>query len=322
MNKPIMHHSSRYSRRQILTIGAALAGAATVPSALAQSGTKPLLTRTIPKTGERLGVVGLGTQFVLDIGNDADKRASRIAVIRALLDNGGSVIDTAPSYGPAETTLGDLLAEMKARDRAFISTKFRVGGRDGAIAETKESLRKLRTDKLELLLRHNIGFVPRAEADTHLAVAREWKAQGMCKYIGVTHSQDQPKANERLIEMLQKEKLDFIQVNYSMAERSVEDRLLAVAADTGTAVMCNLPYARGALFRAVQGKAVPEWAKEFDAPTWGQFFLKYLIAHPAVNVVIPGTDRVEHMLDNLAAGRTRLPDAAQRKRMVEFIGAV
>ena len=173
-----------------------------------------------------------------------------------------------------------------------------------------------------MLLRHNIGFVPKAEADTHLAVAREWKAQGLCRYIGVTHSQDQAKANERLIDMLRTEKLDFIQVNYSMAERSVEDRLLAVAADSGTAVMCNLPYARGALFRAVQGKPLPEWAKEFDAPTWGQFFLKYLIAHPSVNVVIPGTDRVEHMQDNIEAGRTRLPNAAQRKRMVEFIGAV
>lgn len=315
------------TRRQILALGATLAGATVMPGALAQGGASAqksaLLTRAIPKTGERLGVVGLGTQFVLDIGNDADKRASRISVIRALFDAGGSVIDTAPSYGPAEATLGDLLAEMKARDRAFISTKFRASGRDGAISETRESLRRLRTDKLELLLRHNIGFVPRAEADTHLAVAREWKARGMCRYIGVTHSQDQAKANARLIEMLQTEKLDFIQVNYSMAERSVEEKLLAVAADTGTAVMCNLPYARGALFRAVQGKAaVPDWAKEFDAPTWGQFFLKYLIAQPAVNVVIPGTDRVEHMIDNLDAGRTRLPDAAQRKRMIEFIGAV
>ena len=202
------------------------------------------------------------------------------------------------------------------------ATKYRAPGRDGAIGETKESLRKLRTQKLDVLLRHNIGFVPKAEADTHLAVAREWKAQGLCRYIGVTHSQDQAKANERLIDMLRTEKLDFIQVNYSMAERSVEDRLLAVAADSGTAVMCNLPYARGALFRAVQGKPLPEWAKEFDAPTWRQFFLKYLIAHPSVNVVIPGTDRVEHMQDNIEAGRTRLPNAAQRKRMVEFIGAV
>ena len=275
-----------------------------------------------PAHQQKVAVVGLGTQFVLDVGDDLDKRKVRIAMIRTLLDSGGSVIDTAPSYGPAEAQLGSMLEEMKARDRVFLSTKYRAPGRDGAIGETKESLRKLRTQKLDVLLRHNIGFVPKAEADTHLAVAREWKAQGLCRYIGVTHSQDQAKANERLIDMLRTEKLDFIQVNYSMAERSVEDRLLAVAADSGTAVMCNLPYARGALFRAVQGKPLPEWAKEFDAPTWGQFFLKYLIAHPSVNVVIPGTDRVEHMQDNIEAGRTRLPNAAQRKRMVEFIGAV
>jgi aryl-alcohol dehydrogenase-like predicted oxidoreductase len=281
-----------------------------------------LLTRAIPRTGEKLAVVGLGTQFVLDVGDDLDKRKVRIAMIRTLLDNGGSVIDTAPSYGPAETQLGSMLDEMKARERVFLSTKFRAPGRDGALGETRESLKKLRTQKLDLLLRHNIGFVSKSEADTHLAVAREWKSQGVCRYIGVTHSQDQARANDRLIEMLRTEKLDFIQVSYSMAERSVEDKLLAVAADTGTAVMCNLPFARAALFKAVAGKPVPEWAKEFDATTWGQFFLKYLIAHPSVNVVIPGTDRVEHMLDNIEAGRTRLPNAAQRKRMVEFIGAV
>ncbi|MBM3342974.1 MAG: aldo/keto reductase [Betaproteobacteria bacterium] len=323
MNPINVKYPHNRARRQLLALGAGLAGAALLPAAYAQSGAKPaLLTRAVPKTGEKLGVVGLGTQFVLDIGADTEKRAGRIGVIRTLLDAGGSVIDAAPSYGPAEATLGDLLTEMKARERAFIATKFRAAGREGAIAEMKESQRRLRSEKIELMLRHNIGFVPRAEADTHLALAREWKAQGLCKYIGVTHSQNQAKANARLIEMLQTEKLDFIQVNYSMAERSVEDKLLAVAADTGTAVMCNLPYARGALFRAVQGKAVPEWAQEFDAPTWGQFFLKYLIAHPSVNVVIPGTDRVEHMVDNLDAGRTRLPNAAQRKRMVEFIGAV
>jgi aryl-alcohol dehydrogenase-like predicted oxidoreductase len=311
-----------YTRRDILTLGAAF-GAATVLPAYAQTTTaKPLLTRKIPRTGELMPVVGLGTQFVLDIGNDAEKRASRIAVIRTLLDAGGRSIDTAPSYGPAEATLGDLLAEMKSRDRVFISTKFRATGRDGATAEMKESLRLLRTDKIELMLRHNIGFVPREEAAEHFAVLREWKAQGICRYIGVTHSQDQSKANPRLIEILEKEKLDFIQINFSLAERSVEDKLLAVAADTGTAVMCNLPFARAALFNAVKGKQVPDWAMEFDAPTWGQFFLKYMLARPEVNLVIPGTDRVEHMLDNLAAARTRLPTAAQRKRMVEFIGSV
>jgi len=303
-------------------MGAGLAAATAMPLYAQTTAAKPLLTRKIPRTGEAMPVIGMGTQFVLDIGNDQVKRASRIDVIRTLLDAGARCIDTAPSYGPAEATLGDLLAEMKARDRAFISTKFRAPGREGGNTEMKESLRRLRTDKVELMLRHNIGFVPQAEVTEHLAVMREWKAQGICRYIGVTHSQDQDKANPRLIELLQKEKLDFIQVNYSMAERSVEDRLLAVAADTGTALMCNLPFARAALFKAVAGKQVPEWAKEFDAPTWGQFFLKYLIARDEVNLVIPGTDRVEHMRDNLEAARTRLPNAAQRKRMVEFIGNV
>lgn len=317
-----MNPTRHITRRDILTLGAALSAATVLPAYAQTTTAKPLLTRKIPRTGEIMPVVGLGTQFVLDIGNDAEKRASRLAVIRTLLDAGGRAIDTAPSYGPAESTLGDLLAEMKSRDRAFISTKFRAPGRDDASAEMKESLRRLRTDKIELMLRHNIGFVPREEAAEHFAVLREWKAQGICRYIGVTHSQDQSKANPRLIEILEKEKLDFIQVNYSLAERSVEDKLLAVAADTGTAVMCNLPFARAALFQAVKGRQVPDWAMEFDAPTWGQFFLKYMLARPEVNLVIPGTDRVEHMQDNLNAARTRMPNESQRKRMVEFIGTI
>lgn len=308
-----------YSRRDVLAMGAALAAAGALPAWAQAPAAKPVLARKIPRTGEALGVIGMGTQFVLDIGDDAAKRAERIGVIRALLEGGGRLIDTAPSYVNAESTLGALLAEMKARDQAFISTKFSGSGRDGATAEIKESLRLLRTGKVDLMLRHNIGFVGRDEAADHFAVMREWKQAGVCRYIGVTHSARQAQANPRLIEILQQEKLDFIQVNYSLAERSVEDRLLSVARDTSTAVMCNLPFARNRLFRAVKGRTVPEWAKDFDAASWGQFFLKYMLAREEVNVVIPGTDRVEYMVDNLGAGRGRLPNAAQRKRMVEFI---
>ena len=308
-----------YSRRDVLGIGAALAAAAVLPVHAQAPAAKPILARKIPRTGEMLPVVGLGTQFVLDIGGDQEKRASRIAVIRALLDSGGKVIDTAPSYGPAEATLGDLLHEMRVRDEVFIATKFSNRGRDGANAELQESQRRIRTQNIDLMLRHNIGFVEPGQAADHFAAMRDWKQAGICRYVGVTHSQNQGKANERLIEILQKENLDFIQVNYSLAERSVEDKLLAVARDAGTAVMCNLPYARNRLFVAVKGRPVPEWAKDFDATSWGQFFLKYMLAREEVNVVIPGTDRVEHMLDNIGAGRGRLPDAAQRKRMVELI---
>ena len=311
----------RYSRREVLALGAGMGAAALgiLPARAQAPAAKPVLARKIPRTGEALGVIGMGTQFVLDIGDDTAKRAERIGVIRALLEGGGRLIDTAPSYVNAESTLGALLAEMKARDQAFISTKFSDSGREGATAEMKESLRRLRTGKVDLMLRHNIGFVGRDEAADHFAVMREWKQAGICRYIGVTHSSRQAQANPRLIEIMQQEKIDFIQVNYSLAERSVEDRLLAAARDTGTALMCNLPFARNRLFRAVKGRSVPEWAKDFEAATWGQFFLKYLLAREEVNIVIPGTDLVKYMLDNLDAGRGRLPDAAQRKRMVGFI---
>ncbi len=215
--------------------------------------------------------------------------------------------------------VGDLLTEMTARDRVFLATKVRATSRERAIAEMQQSQRRLRTEKIDLMQIHNVGFVDRSEIAAQLALLREWKERGVFRYIGVTHSQSQERANDRLIEILRTEKLDFIQVNYSMAERSVEQRLLPAAADTGTAVLVNLPFARARLFRAVRGKPVPEWAAEFEATTWGQFFLKYLLASEAVTCVIPGMDKPEYVVDNLNAGRGRLPDAAQRKKMVEFI---
>lgn len=311
-----------FTRREALAMTAGL-GAATalgiVPASAATASAKPLLTRPIPRTGERLAVVGLGTAIVFDIGADAAQRAERRAVIETMLEGGARLIDTAPSYGAAESVVGDLLAEMKARDRVFFATKVRVAGRDRAAAEMQQSQRRLRSEKIDLMQIHNVGFVDRDEVAAQLALLREWKERGVFRYIGVTHSQSQARANARLIEIMRIEKLDFIQVNYSMAERSVEQRLLAAAADTGTAVLVNLPFARGRLFRAVRGRPVPEWAAEFDASTWGQFFLKYVLASEAVNCVIPGTDKPEYMTDNLNAGRGRLPDAAMRRRMVEFL---
>ena len=310
-----------FSRREVLALGAGFgASALGIAPAFAQTAAaRPLLTRKIPRTGEPLAVVGLGTAIVFDIGNDAAQRVERSAVIRTLLDGGARLIDTAPSYGTAEPVVGDLLAEMKVRDKVFVATKVRAASRDRAVAEMQQSQRRLRTEKIDLMQIHNVGFVDRGEVAAQLALLREWKDRGVFRYIGVTHSQNQERANDRLIELMRNEKLDFMQVNYSMAERSVEQKLLAAARDTGTAVMVNLPFARGRLFAAVRGKQVPEWAKEFDAPTWGQFFLKYVLASEAVNCVIPGMDKPEYVVDNLNAGRGRLPDAAQRKQMVEFI---
>ena len=315
-------NSSGYTRREMLAFGAGLA-ATTIVSGVHAQPAAPVLTRAIPRSGEKLPVVGLGTAIIFDIGNDADKRAERSKVIQTLLDGGARMIDTAPSYGTAESVVGDLLAAMKVRDKVFLATKVRADDNDTFIAQMKASQKRLHSEKFDLMQMHNVGFSERKQFASQLAILRDWKAQGVFRYIGVTHSQDQARANERLIEMLRSEKLDFIQVNYSMAERSVEEKLLAVAAETGTAVLCNLPFARGALFRAVKGKEVPDWAKaEFDTPTWGQFFLKYLLANEVINAVLPGTDKPEYMIDNLAAARTRLPNTAQRKRMVEFVGAV
>jgi aryl-alcohol dehydrogenase-like predicted oxidoreductase len=321
MNRDDGRDPRRYTRREVLAIGAGLGAAALgIGPALAQA--TPVLARKIPSTGEPLAVIGLGTAIVFDIGRNSAERAERGRVIATLLAGGGRVIDTAPSYGAAESVLGDLMAELKVRDKAFVATKFRARGRDGATEEMKESLKRLRTGKVDLMQRHNIGFVDRGETADHFALAREWKARGICRYIGATHSQDQERANERLIEIMRQEKLDFMQVNYSMAERSVEERLLPAARDTGTAVLVNLPFARARLFRAVRGKPMPEWAKEFDAATWGQFFLKYILANDAVTCALPGTDKVEYMLDNLNAGRGRLPDAGMRRKMAALIDSL
>ena len=312
-----------YTRREMLTLGVGLA-AGTLPGISAaqistQSTTKPLLARAIPKSKEMLPVIGLGTAIIFDIDSDAEKRAERTKVIHTLLDGGARLIDTAPSYGTAEPVVGDLLAAAKLRDRVFLATKVRSNNNETFVAQMKQSQQHLHSPKIDLMQMHNVGFLDKNMVASQLAIVREWKQQGHFRYIGVTHSQNQERANERLIEIMQQDKLDFIQVNYSMAERSVEARLLAAAADTGTALLCNLPFGRAQLFRAVRGKTVPDWAAEFDATTWGQFFLKYLLANSAVNAVIPGTDKVEYMIDNLNAGRGRLPDVAMRKRMVAFI---
>jgi len=311
-----------FTRREALAMTAGLGAAAALgiaPAGAATASAKPLLTRPIPRTGERLAVIGLGTAIVFDIGEDAAQRAERRSVIQTLLEGGARVIDTAPSYGTAESVVGDLLADLKVRDNVFLATKVRAANRERAVAEMQQSQRRLRTEKIDLMQIHNVGFVDRNETAAQLALLREWKDRGVFRYVGVTHSQSQERANEALIEIMRREKLDFIQVNYSMAERSVEQRLLAVAAETGTAVLVNLPFARARLFRAVRGKPVPAWAAEFDASTWGQFFLKYVLASEPVNCVIPGTDKPEYMLDNLNAGRGRLPSAAMRRKMVEFI---
>jgi aryl-alcohol dehydrogenase-like predicted oxidoreductase len=302
------------SRRKFFALGGGLALAAMLPRAPAY-GAEPLITRPIPRSGERLPAVGLGTAIVFDLGADTARRAERSAVLAALVQGGARVIDTAPSYGTAETVVGELLAGLGVRERVFLATKVRAAPREAAVAEMHASLRRLRTDRIDLMQIHNAVADLGAMAE-QLALLREWKAQGVFRYVGVTHSQES--ANERLIALMEREQLDFVQANYSLAERSVEARLLPAAAASGTAVLVNLPFARGRLFSAVRGRTVPDWAAEFGAASWGQFFLKYLLAETAVTCVIPGMDKPEYVADNLDAARGRLPDAGQRRKMVDY----
>jgi aryl-alcohol dehydrogenase-like predicted oxidoreductase len=304
------------SRRQFLAAAAGLATGTVLYGGDSRAAAGPLMTRPIPRTGERLPAIGLGTAIVFDIGEDAERRAERRQVIAALVEHGARVIDTAPSYGTAEAVVGDLVAALGVRERLFLATKVRAAPREAAAAEMQASLRRLRSERLDLMQIHNPGADLAAAAD-QLALLREWKAKGVFRYVGVTHFQEY--ANERLIALMEREQLDFVQANYSMAERSVEARLLPAAAASGTALLVNLPFARGKLFGAVRGKPLPEWASEFDAASWGQFFLKYVLAHDAVTCVIPGMDKPQYVLDNLEAARGRLPDAAMRRKMTGLL---
>jgi aryl-alcohol dehydrogenase-like predicted oxidoreductase len=299
-----------FSRREALAGGVALAATTALPNVA--SAQQTMRTKPIPHSGEQLPVVGLGTSIVFQIGKDPNDRAERRDVLRALIEGGGTLIDTASTYGSAEGVVGDLVEQEKLRDKVFIATKGEVRSHNAMVAEFQESLRRLKTPKVDLMQLHNVSD-PRQS----LALYREWKQQGLARYVGITTSFNGD--HEAVAACAAREKPDFVQVNYSITDRAAERRVLPAAKDAGAAVLCNLPFGRGGLFRLVRGKPLPEWAAEFDAKSWAQFFLKFMLSHEAVNAVIPGTQDAAHMKDNLGAGQGRLPDAAMRKRMAEFV---
>jgi aryl-alcohol dehydrogenase-like predicted oxidoreductase len=296
------------SRRAVLAAGAA-AALSRLPPAHAEAA---MLRRPIPHSGEMLPAIGVGTSQVFNIGADAGERAERRAVIETLVAGGGSLIDTASTYGRAEGVVGDLVAEAGLRDKVFIATKGEVRSRAAEVAEFQQSLQLLKTPKVDLMQLHNVR-----SPQQDLAIYREWKQGGLARYIGITTSFEGD--HDAIAAVTEREKPDFVQVNYAINDRNAEKRVLPAAKAAGAAVLCNVPFGRGDLFRRVRGRPLPDWAGEFDAASWGQFFLKFLLAHAAVTAVIPGTAKAEHMRDNLAAGRGRLPDAAMRARMVAEI---
>ncbi len=297
---------NRMTRRDFTLLAAS---ALLARPAFAQSNEGPLVTRAIPSTGERLPVVGLGTASVFDSDDERTRRAAA-QVIRVLVDAGGRLIDTASSYGDAETVLGNVIAAAGLRDKIFVATKVE----EPDVAEFKRSLARLKTAKVDLLQLHNVRD-PRQS----LARFRDWKAQGLCRYIGITSTSHRDFA--AIEGVLEHEKPDFVQVDYSLDDRLAEERILALAASVKAGVLTALPFGRGRLFRAVGEKPIPDWARDF-AGTWAQFFLKYLLADERVTAVIPGTSNPVHMADNLGAMRGRLPDPDQRKRMVAFVNTL
>jgi aryl-alcohol dehydrogenase-like predicted oxidoreductase len=286
---------------------AALASATLLaPKALAQTDAAALITRAIPSSGEMLPVVGLGTARVFD-SDDERTRQAAAQVVRTLVEAGGRVVDTASVYGEAETVLGNVVARAGLREKIFIATKLEAPD----AAELKRSLARLETAKVDLLQLHNVR-----DSQQSLASFKAWKAQGLCRYIGVTSTfhGDFPAVEA----VLGRERPDFVQIDYSLEDREAEKRILPLAAEVKAGVLTALPFGRGGLFRAVRGRQMPDWAIGF-AGSWAQFFLKYLIGDGRVTAVIPGTSDPKHMADNLGAMRGALPDQEQRKRMAAFI---
>jgi aryl-alcohol dehydrogenase-like predicted oxidoreductase len=271
-----------------------------------------LLTRPIPSSGEPLPIVGIGTAVIFDFENDPAKYAERRQVLQHLVTGGGKLIDTAHSYGRAEDRLGELVADLGIRDRLFLATKYSYANdRAAATASLKRSLARLKTDRVDLMQAWNVG-----DPGFDFGLLREWKQQGLCRYVGMTTSREGQ--YDAIGKVLAREKPDFFQVDYSLGDRDAENVLLPLARDVGAAVLTALPFGRNSLFRKSTGRELPPFAAEFGARTWAQFFLKFNLSHPAITAVIPGTDKPQYMLDNLQAGRGAMPDAAMRKRMVAF----
>jgi diketogulonate reductase-like aldo/keto reductase len=272
------------------------------------------LARAIPSTGEMLSAIGLGTWRTFDVGSSADERRSLRQVLERFVALGGRVVDSSPMYGAAESVVGDLAADLGLGDRLFVATKVWTSGRDAGVAQMEQSLRRLRVQRLDLMQVHNL-----LDWRTHLRTLRDWKATGRVRYIGVTHYTSS--AHDELERVLRAEPLDFVQINYSLAEREAEDRILPLARDRGIAVLVNRPFTTGSLFRRLRGRALPAWAAEVGCETWAQLCLKWVVAHPAVTCAIPATSRAEHLVDNMKAAGGRLPDPATRDRLAALVGA-
>jgi aryl-alcohol dehydrogenase-like predicted oxidoreductase len=303
-------HSGDVSRRDALKIGAGVGLALTLGrlDAFAAARQSTLIQKPIPSSGEKIPVVGMGTARYFDAVTPELRE-----VIKRLPELGGKVIDLSPSYSNAETVVGNIIADLKNRPSYFLATKVTNPGTDRASGtrQLEESMRRLHTDTIDLMQIHNLVGV-----EQRLPLIREWKQAGRFRYIGLTTSF--PRQYDAFEKLMREQTLDFVQVDYSIDERAVEQRILPLAIDRGMAVLVNSPFRRGRSFERVKDKPLPSWTAELEVVTWAQLFLKYLASHPAVTCVIPGTERVQFLVDNMVATHGRLPDPAMRRRIEQY----
>ena len=295
------------TRAELLRLGAALCASAALPASAQPQSKSAMNTRPIPSTQEALPVIGCGTLIGFDQRPGSEEYKRLPGVLDALFAAGGTVIDSSPMYGRSEETTGELLAAAKPRDKAFLATKVWTSGREAGIAQMEQSFARLRTQRMDLMQVHNL-----VDWRTHLATLRGWKEKGRVRYIGITHYT--ASAYDEVEAVLRAEKLDFLQINYSLDAREAEQRLLPLAAERGVAVIVNMPFGGGGLLRRLRDKPLPAWAGEIGCTSWAQVLLKFVLSHPAVTCTIPGTSRGEHMADNAAAGAGTFPDAAFWRR--------
>ena len=305
----------KVSRRKLLRLGASAGLVAAAGSwGSLNAGAKARIMTEIPSTGERLPAVGLGTRDYRSTTNSEDMQRFQ-ETLQTFYSSGGRVIDTSPNYGEAETVIGGLLGELELSKQVFLATKVDREDQQQGIERMDRSFSLLGRNQLDLMQVHNLRGV-----EKQLETMKAWKEQGRLRYLGITtHS---PGQYEQMADVMRRHPLDFIQVNYSLADRGAEKRILPLAQDRGIAVLVNLPFARGRLFRMVAGHPLPGWAVDMDAQSWGQVFLKYVISHPSSTLPIPGTTKPHHVTDNLGASLGRLPDVNLRREIEKFFGSL
>jgi diketogulonate reductase-like aldo/keto reductase len=300
------------SRRAVLQGIGGMAAAAALGGGGASAGELPVNLKPIPVSGEKVPTIGMGTWLTFNVAPFTDAREQRVEVVRAFLDRGGRMVDSSPMYGLAEAAVGHCREKLNGAPQMFTATKVWIPTKIAGVAQMNLSARLWGVDRFDLMQVHNM-----LDWEAHLETLQEWKRQGRIRYIGITTSHG--RRHDEMLEVIEKQAaFDFVQFSYSVHDRVAEEKLLPAAAAHGKAVIVNRPFRTGRLFEIAEGKVLPPWSAEIGCSTWAQFFLKFVVSHPAVTCAIPATSKVEHMQDNMAALRGSLPDAAMRKRMADY----